>query len=498
MRKFELLTVAQMHAADSAAIEAGTPGIQLMENAGQAIAFEIHKRWQPCPVTVLCGPGNNGGDGFVVARLLRVAGWQVRLALLAPVDRLRGDAAIAANMWRGEIEAVSTELINDAELVVDALFGAGLGRDLEGVALEVVDAINSSGVPCVAVDVPSGVHGDSGRILGAAPRARLTVTFCRRKPGHLLLPGRTFSGEVVCADIGISDLAVNSENIDLYENGPWAWLRDYPWPSPDGHKYDRGHALVIGGGASVSGAARLAARGALRIGAGLVTVAAPLSALAVYGAQLTAVMLTPLETLDSQLQDKHKNAIMIGPGCGVGVETADRVLAILMSKRACVLDADALTSFENNPNQLFDKIHSETVLTPHEGEFSRLFGLSNKKNGTYGKVERARAAARHSGAVIVYKGSDTVIASPDGRAAINTNAPPDLATAGAGDVLAGLILGLLAQRMNAFDAACAGTWLHGAAASRFGPGLIAEDLAEALPAELVSLRRQTEKGAGGS
>jgi len=333
------------------------------------------------------------------------------------------------------------------------------------------------------------VHGDSGRILGGAARARLTVTFCRRKPGHLLLPGRSYAGEVICADIGVPDLAVDRQNIDLHENSPSAWLQNYPWPNPEGHKYDRGHALVIGGGASASGAARLAARGALRIGAGLVTVVAPQSALEVYGAQLTSVMLAPLENLGAQLRDKRKNAVLIGPGCGIGSETAVRVSEILSAKRACVLDADALTSFKSYPNQLFKYINSETVLTPHEGEFSRLFDLSKDENGAFGKVERARVAASLSGAVIVYKGSDSVIAAPDGRAAINANAPPELATAGAGDVLAGFILGLLAQGMSAFDAACAGTWLHGASASRFGAGLIAEDLADLLPPELQSLRR---------
>ncbi len=496
MSNSELLSVAQMYAADAAAIDAGTPGIQLMENAGQAIAREIRKRWQPCPVAVLCGPGNNGGDGFVVARLLQEAGWPVRLALLGAVDRLKGDAAIAADRWRGETGEMSTELLGEAELVIDALFGAGLGRALDGVAREVVEEINARGVPCVAVDVPSGVHGDSGRILGAAPRARLTVTFCRRKPGHLLLPGRACSGEVVCADIGIPNAAVNRQKIDLHVNTPGAWLGAYPWPTSEGHKYDRGHALVIGGGASASGAARLAARGALRIGAGLVTVVAPQLALEVYGAQLTAVMVAPLENLDAQLQDKRKNAFLIGPGCGVGDETAERVSAILATKRACVLDADALTSYNHVPNQLFEKINSETVLTPHEGEFSRLFGGRGGGNLASGKVEYARAAARRSGAVVVFKGSDTVIAAPDGRTAINANAPAELATAGAGDVLAGFILGLLAQGMNAFDAACASVWLHGAAADRFGPGLVAEDLSEELPAELRALKKMAARGAG--
>ncbi|MDP6589121.1 MAG: NAD(P)H-hydrate dehydratase [Alphaproteobacteria bacterium] len=493
MIKTELLSVEEMYAADAAAIVLGTPGIQLMENAGQAIAREIRRRWQPCPVAVLCGPGNNGGDGFVVARLLKQAGWPVRLALLGAPERLKGDAATAAANWDGATEALDSAILNDAQLVVDALFGAGLTRALDGDVLELVEEINRRHLACVAVDVPSGVHGDSGMILGAAIQAKLTVTFCRRKPGHLLMPGRIRAGELVLADIGIPDSVVDRQGVAVHENGPALWLGGYPWPQADGHKYDRGHALVIGGDAASSGAARLAARGALRIGAGLVTVAAPESALAVYAAQLTAIMVAALRDLDERLHDERNNAVLIGPGCGVGAETRERVLKILAAKRACVLDADALTSFESEPNQLFTKIHSETILTPHEGEFRRLFG----RDGETGKLQRARAAAKRSGAVVILKGGDTVIAAPDGRAAINANAPGELATAGAGDVLAGFALGLLAQGMKAFDAASAAVWLHGAAASRFGPGLIAEDVSESLPAELALLKRMAAPAGDG-
>ena len=496
MNKFELLSVQQMYACDAATIALGTPGIQLMENAGQAIAREIRKRWQPCPIAVLCGPGHNGGDGFVAARLLKEAGWPVRLALLGTSERLTGDAAIAAAAWQGATEALNPDILADAELVVDALFGAGLGRALDGAVQDAVEEINRRRIPCVAVDVPSGVHGDSGLILGCAAQATLTVTFCRLKPGHLLLPGRSCAGEVVCADIGIPDSVVAQQGVDLHENNPAAWLQSYPWPNPGGHKYDRGHALVVGGSGATSGAARLAARGALRIGAGLVTVAAPEASLEVYAAQLTAVMIAPLEKLDEQLRDKRKNAVLIGPGCGVGAGTRQRVSAILAAKRASILDADALTSFETTPNQLFNEVHSETILTPHEGEFSRLFGENGEGNGDAGKVQRACAAAAQSGAVVVLKGGDTVIAAPDGRAAVNANAPAELATAGAGDVLAGFALGLLAQGMKCFEAACAAVWLHGAAAGRFGPGLIAEDMSEELPAELAVLKRMAARVSG--
>jgi len=493
MNKFELLSVQQMYACDAATIAHGTPSIQLMENAGQAVVREIRKRWQPCPIAVLCGPGNNGGDGFVVARLLKEAGWPVRLALLGALEELKEDAAIAADQWQGATEALEPAILDDAELVVDALFGAGLVRALEGAVCGLIEEIDRRHIPSVAVDVPSGVHGDSGLILGCAIKATLTVTFCRRKPGHLLLPGRAHAGEVVCADIGIPDSVVAQQGMVLRENPPAGWLQDYPWPNPDGHKYDRGHALVVGGGAASSGAARLAARGALRIGAGLVTIAAPDASLDVYATQLTAVMIAPLEKLDEQLRDDRKNAVLIGPGCGVGADTRERVSAILAAKRATVLDADALISYKNQLNQLFKEINSETILTPHEGEFNRLFGGDSDDGGNEGKIHRARAAAAQSGAVVVLKGGDTVVAAPNGRAAINANAPADLATAGAGDVLAGFALGLLAQGMPSFEAACAAVWLHGAAARRFGPGLIAEDLTEELPAELADLKRMAAR-----
>ncbi|MDA0230620.1 MAG: NAD(P)H-hydrate dehydratase [Proteobacteria bacterium] len=496
MRKSELLSIEQLYAADAETIALGTPGIQLMENAGQAITREIRKRWQPCSVSVLCGPGNNGGDGFVVARMLQDAGWPVRLALLGEVERLQGDAAIAASQWQGATEVLNMGILDDTELVIDALFGAGLGRALDGDVRGVVEEINRRHITCVAVDIPSGVHGDSGLILGTAVQATLTVTFCRRKPGHLLLPGRLRAGEVVCADIGIPDSVVDGKGIMLHENNPSAWLQNYPWPSTDGHKFDRGHALVIGGPAASSGAARLAARAALRVGAGLVTVIAPEAALGIYAAQLTAVMVAPLEELGKQLRDLRKNVVLIGPGCGVGSDTRQRVSDILAAKRRCVLDADALTSYKNMPNQLFEQIDSEMILTPHEGEFSRLFngGSDHNDREEIGKVCRARAAAAQSGAVVILKGGDTVIAAPDGRAAINANAPAELATAGAGDVLAGFALGLLAQGMKTFEAACAAVWLHGATAGRFGPGLIAEDLSEQLPAELAVLRRMAAQG----
>ena len=479
-----LLTVDEMYAADKAAIDAGIPGETLMENAGGAIARAILERWTPRPVAILCGPGNNGGDGFVVARLLDAAGWPVTVALLGSVENLKGDAAVMAGRWRGAVVALDLAVLDDAELVVDGLFGAGLTRPLDGVPRAVVEAIAARRLPSVAIDVPSGVHGDTGAVMGAAAPAALTVTFFRRKPGHLLLSGRTLCGEVVVADIGIPEAVLDDIGPTCCVNAPALWLTRYPWPAAGDHKYSRGHAIVAGGGVETTGAARLAARAALRVGAGLVTVAAPTDALPIYATTLEAVMTRVTADADAfadLIADPRKNAVLLGPGGGVTEETRAKTLAALSAGKACVLDADALTVFKNKPDELFTAISSPCLITPHDGEYRRLFDVAGDK------VARARAAAETSGAAVLLKGADTVIAAPDGRAAINDNAPPELATAGAGDVLAGLALGLMAQSMGAFDAGCAAAWLHGACATHVGPGLIAEDLSEALPAVLAAL-----------
>ncbi|MCP5412590.1 MAG: NAD(P)H-hydrate dehydratase [Alphaproteobacteria bacterium] len=487
----EILTTAQMGAADAYAVAAGTPSLTLMENAGRAVADEIAARFAPCRVAVLCGPGNNGGDGYVVARLLKGRGfdaWVVRDAVG------RGDAGAMATRWDGKSLALSPQALDGAALVVDALFGAGLARPLEGAYAATVEAANTSDAPVVAIDVPSGLSGDSGLPLGEVViRAALTVTFFRKKPGHLLLPGRILCGALVVAEIGIPAQAAPS---GLHENTPALWR--YPWPSLEGHKYARGHCIVVSGPAHATGAARLAARGALRIGAGLVSVASPPGAMAVNAAQLTAIMVKPADGaagLAALLQDRRLNAVVMGPGLGVSGETREMVRVALAAgapdaRPALVLDADALTAFQDDPDALFARLHDRCVLTPHAGEFARLF--PDLLEDTAGKVEATRAAAARSGAVVLLKGADTVIAAPpggegEGRAAINANAPAWLATAGAGDVLAGFIGGLLAQGMDPFAAACAGAWLHGAAAAAFGPGLIAEDLPETLPRVLADL-----------
>ena len=475
-----------MGEADRLTIAGGVAGIVLMEKAGLGVADAVSRRWPPRPLVVLCGPGNNGGDGFVAARVLAERGWPVRVALLGAVAALRGDAAEAAASWRGAVEPLTPAALDGAALVLDGIFGAGLTRPVEGVARAVIEALAEHGLPVVAIDVPSGIDGASGEVRGAAPRAMATVTFFRKKPGHLLLPGRSHCGEIILVQIGISEAVLDHVAPDTAANDPLWWLAGFPWPSLESHKYTRGHALVAGGG-MMTGAARLAAKSAARTGAGLVTLAAPEAAFPIYAAALTGVIVHPIAGLDdfqTLLADKRRNAALIGPGAGVGAETRDKTLATLAAEKRAVLDADALTSFADDPGTLFSAIRSPSVMTPHEGEFARLF------DATGSKPERARRAARQSGAVVLLKGADTVIAAPDGRVAINANAPPELATAGSGDVLAGIVLGLLAQGMEPFAAAAGGAWMHGDAARRIGAGLVSEDLVEGLAPVLRDLARR--------
>lgn len=494
----ELLTPAEMGRADRLTIAAGTPGIVLMEAAGRAVADAVGHRFPVgTRVLVLCGPGNNGGDGFVAARVLKERGYVVRLMLLGERSALAGDAALAAERWRGEVEPASAERVGrfarEQKVVIDALYGAGLSRPLDGEARAIVEAVNATRRPVVAVDLPSGIDGATGRVMGAAIRAELSVTFFRMKPGHLLLPGRVHCGKVLVADIGIRPWVLGEIAPKLGRDAPEAWAAHLKAPGLSDHKYTRGHAVVVSGPMTRTGAARLAADAALRVGAGLVTLASPPEALVVNACHLTTIMLARMEGaagLAEILADARRNAAVIGPAAGVGEGTAALLDAALASPAALVLDADALTTMATDPARFFAAIAGRTgtvILTPHEGEFGRLFPDLDARACDLPKTERAIEAARRSGAIVVLKGADTVVAAPDGRAVIADNAPPDLATAGSGDVLAGIAGGLLARGLPGFEAAAAAVWLHGDCGRRAGPGLVAEDLARHLAAALADL-----------
>lgn len=466
-----------MSAADRAAIAAGSPGIELMERAGLAVVEAITERFSPRPTLVLCGPGNNGGDGYVAARLLKAQGWPVEVRALA--EPATPDAQAMSARWDGPIRPLNGSL--DAELVVDALFGAGLSRPLEGAAAQAAANLATRPEAVVSVDIPSGVPGDTGRPAGPAFCAGLTVTFHARKPGLVLEPGRSLCGEVVVVDIGLGDTPSN-----LVENGPELWLSRFPWPSAASHKHARGRLIVLSGEAWSTGAARLAARAGLRIGAGLVTLYAGPDALASNASHLEAVMLKPFENdLELEQAADEADAAVIGPAAGVTEVTLRNVLALARTGAALVIDADAITVFRDDPEELFSVLDRDDVLTPHPGEFERLFpGLLKSAPE---RITAAREAAAKAGAVVLLKGSDTVAAAPDGRAAVNINGSPWLATAGSGDVLAGFIGGLVAQGMESFEAACAAAWIHAEAAELHGPGLISEDLPGLAPAVLRRL-----------
>ena len=485
----EVLTTAEMERADRLTIAAGTPGFALMLSAGQAVAAAAMDLVEQGPILVIAGPGNNGGDGFVAAAELAARGREVQVILLCERESLQGDAASAARGWKYPVLPFNPQAIGKPALIIDALFGAGLDRAVKGEPFAMIEAINANGAPVLAVDLPSGINGTIGSVMGIAVNATETVTFFRRKPAHLLLPGRIHCGRVRVADIGIDARVLTEIAPKTFENILSSWKSAFPVPKIDGHKYSRGHVLVVSGGLAATGAARLSARGALRAGAGLVTLASPRDALAVNASALMAIMVRGVDTAieyGEALDDKRFNACVIGPGAGVGERTKDFVLTTLSAKRALVLDADALTSFAEAPDHLFEAIKQshdpQVVLTPHEGEFPRLFSDISNKHPLRSKLERVRDAAMRAGSVVLLKGPDTVVASPDGRATIAANAPPWLATAGAGDVLSGMIAGLLAQGVPAFEAASIGVWMHGEAAREAGPGLIAEDLPETLPA----------------
>ncbi|WP_346896477.1 NAD(P)H-hydrate dehydratase [uncultured Roseibium sp.] len=499
----ELLSPVQMGEADRLTIASGIPGRTLMENAGKHVAdAATEMAGEGGRVLVLCGPGNNGGDGFVAARLLKQAGYPVDVALLKDPGGLAGDALLAfQDMTARQVGLVPTRigagelgsLLASADLVIDALLGAGLDRALSGSLADIVNEINDAGCKVLSVDLPTGINGATGEVMGTAIRAACSVTFFRLKPGHLLYPGRGYCGELRCGDIGITADILDSVRPDTAMNCPSLWRSAWHPPQAEGHKYSRGHAVVFGGPVRSTGAARLSAAAALRAGAGLVSVACPPSALMVYASHLTAVMTRPISgagEIGELLSDRRLNAALIGPGYGVGSGTREDVAEILKQDCAVVLDADALTSFEKEPQDLFLQIGERelpVVMTPHTGEFARLFpDLADAD-----RLTAARLAAARSRAVIVLKGADTVIAAPDGRAAINANASPWLATAGSGDVLAGIVCACLAQSLPAFEAAAMGVWLHSEAGNEVGAGLIAEDLIPSLKPVIARLVEKT-------
>ena len=482
-----LLTTEQMYQADRLAMAGGRPGVELMAAAGEAVADAVRRHYPGARVLVLCGPGNNGGDGFVAARLLQEAGFSVTLALLGKLESLKGDAASHAALWTGPVLPFAVDCLDSVDLVVDAVFGAGLARPLEGPVRSMVEAMVQRRMPALAVDVPSGISGDSGAVVGdLAVRATHCVTFFRKKPGHLLLPGATHCGVVEVADIGIPASVLDEISPQSFENAPGLWAGRYPWRGPESHKYHFGHGTMVAG--PLTGASILAARGALRVGAGLVSIACLSQYASIFATAVPSAMVRPIDEPDAWealLAEARINALAIGPGAGVGPVTRERALDALGAGKRVVLDADALSSLKDVAWPLCDAEAPSAVLTPHEGEFRRLFADLEGD-----KPARARAAAARSGAAVVLKGADSVIAAPDGRLAINSNAPPELAIGGAGDVLTGLILGLLAQGMEPFFAAAAGAWIHGCAAQGYGPGLIAEDLPDLVPGALRILREE--------
>ena len=489
-----VLTTEEMARADAAAIESGILGETLMENAGRAVAETVMAAGGGRRVVVLAGPGNNGGDGFVAARHLAAKGHDVTIALLGERESLKGDAATMAACWDGPVFPLLPAALAGAEVIIDAIFGAGLSRPVEGDIAEVIAAANASAALRIAVDVPTGIHGDDGQVKGTALEAHHTVTFFRKKPGHLLTPGRFYCGHVHLHDIGIPEAVLQDIAPATFENHPRLWAGDWPRLDPAAHKYARGHVLVLSGRPPALGATRMSALAALRGGAGLVTLAVAEEGYAIQAGALTEVMVAPLAgfaELEALLEDARRNVVAIGPGAGANKETRRAVLAALKAGKRCVFDADALTAFDEEPQTLFDAIgaarttdgDAPAVLTPHGGEFRRLFGDSEGSD----KLAATRQAAARSGAVVLHKGPDTVIAAPGGRAVIDSSGPPHLATAGSGDVLTGVVAACLAQKMPALSAAAAGVWLHTAAARRFRRGMIAGDLIEALPAAIADL-----------
>ena len=471
-----ILTPQEMRAAEEALFKGGTDSFELMQRAGNAVAEFVHAKWPEGRIQILCGPGGNGGDGFIAAAKLAELWRKVDVFCLIDRAELTGDAARAAAAWDGDVRPLQEALEAPHDIVLDALFGGGLSRPLEGVCAQLAER----GGRVVSIDVPSGIDGLTARPLGPCFRAEGTITFAALRPAHMLMPAAAYCGGVFVADIGVP------VHTQLLENSPLLWGRGLPQPGQGTHKHARGHLAVMSGGVSTTGAARLAARAGLRAGAGLVTLLSPPDAIAVNASHLTAIMLKQVSSAEEFRSALEAASVSIlGPAAGVNEATRLHVEALLASPAKAVLDADALTVFAQDPESLYRQLRPGDLITPHIGEFKRLFGdlLETEAN----KVEAARAAAKLAGCVVLLKGPDTVIASPDGTAIVNTHATRWLATAGSGDVLAGIAGGLMAQGVETFAAASMAAWLHGEAGRRIGAGLIAEDLEAELPDILSAL-----------
>ena len=475
-----IITTATMRAAEQGAVDSGISMRQLMENVGKAVAEEVIRHYAPRPTLVLCGPGNNGGDGFVAAKYLKEEGWPVRvMSVVRRLDEYKGPAAEAAQEYPGEIDALSPHGLENVELVVDALFGTGLSQPINGEIKALVDIINDMDAPTISIDMPSGIESDSGKVLGAVLEADLTVTFGRARTGHFLVPGCLNSGKVIVADIGIPEKLFFGDRIRA--NRPSSWMHHLQEPSAFDNKFVRGACLILGSG-QMTGAVKLATHSSRRAGAGLSIVACPTVAYPIYATTAMGEIIMPVDT-HAQLKDvfekRQVKSVLIGPGFAPDENTQGSVLRLLEDKIPLVIDGGAISAFEGNPRRLLDALHDQVIITPHEGEFARLF--PEFQDGPLGKISRVRKASEIAGCTIVLKGYDTVIANQEGDCVINNNAPATLATAGAGDVLAGIIVGLRAHVPSAYIAAQIGVWIHGEAAQSLGEGLIAEDLVDEIP-----------------
>ncbi|MEQ3650944.1 NAD(P)H-hydrate dehydratase [Hyphomonas sp.] len=471
-----ILTPQEMRAAEADLFSKGTDSFDLMQRAGNAVAEFVHAKWPEGRIQVLCGPGGNGGDGFIAAAKLAKLWREVEVFCLVGKEALTGDAAKAAAEWDGEIKPLETALEAPHDIVLDALFGGGLARPLDGIAAKLAER----GGRVVSIDVPSGIDGESAKPLGPCFRAEGTITFAALRPAHVLLPGAAYCGGVFVSDIGVP------VQTHLLENSPLLWGRNLPQPGQGSHKHARGHLAVVSGNAASTGAARLAGRAGLRAGAGLVTLLSPPDAVAVNASHLTAIMLKEVANAE-QIRETIESAstVILGPAAGINTGTRKNVECLLSTAAKAVLDADALTVFADDQNALYKQLRTDDLITPHVGEFKRIFGdlLDTEVN----KVEATRKAAQMAGCVVLLKGPDTVIAKPDGMAIVNTHATRWLATAGSGDVLAGIAGGLMAQGVDTFTAAAMASWLHGEAGRRVGAGLISEDLEAQLPDILSAL-----------